>query len=283
MKETPMQLHQFKLPVGLVIYEGPSVFDGKDIVVIANGFGGADSRMRSHNSKTGAMIQTWILRADDHPIEHFIMGDDDSICGDCKHSKMNTCYVNLMHGPAQVYKAYKRGTYQKANAESLMLFKDSTIRLGAYGDPAAVPMQVWESILGVAKNHTAYTHAWKNCDPSYKKICMASCDTNVEVDEAIAMGWTPFFAADKDMPMPENSFICPASKEADQRLSCGECMACNGGEYNGKRGYPIIRVHGSPMKMGNYSTKIERHVKLGNKRKSMRALRGGRRELVEVS
>ena len=40
---------------GYILYEGQSMIDGQDIVVIATGFD-KDSK----NSKTGDMIQTWI-------------------------------------------------------------------------------------------------------------------------------------------------------------------------------------------------------------------------------
>ena len=49
-------------PNGRILYEGPSMLDGAPIVVIATGFA-----ERSGNDKTGAMIQTWILRADIPP------------------------------------------------------------------------------------------------------------------------------------------------------------------------------------------------------------------------
>ena len=42
-------------PNGRVIYRGPSLLDGKRIVVVATGF-----VKKSNNDKTGEMIQTWI-------------------------------------------------------------------------------------------------------------------------------------------------------------------------------------------------------------------------------
>jgi hypothetical protein len=49
---------------GIVIYRGPSILDGSPIVVIATGLGSGSS-----NRKTGALVQTWILRDDVSPIE----------------------------------------------------------------------------------------------------------------------------------------------------------------------------------------------------------------------
>lgn len=45
---------------GFVLYEGPSVLDGAPIVAIAT--------MSTKNAKTGAMVQTWILRANMAPL-----------------------------------------------------------------------------------------------------------------------------------------------------------------------------------------------------------------------
>ena len=65
---------------GYVLYRGPSKIDGKPIVMIATGF-----KTGSGNVKTGAMIQTWILREDVEPHTAQKTGDDESICGNCPH------------------------------------------------------------------------------------------------------------------------------------------------------------------------------------------------------
>lgn len=64
---------------GFVVYDGPSAIDGERIVVIVCAL------ERSRNAKTGHMVQTYILRADMHPIEAVRTGADVSICGGCKH------------------------------------------------------------------------------------------------------------------------------------------------------------------------------------------------------
>ena len=46
----------------MIIYEGPSLLDGQQIVVIATGI-----KSKSSNGKTGGMIQTWILLCDIDP------------------------------------------------------------------------------------------------------------------------------------------------------------------------------------------------------------------------
>ena len=49
---------------GVILYEGPSLLDGEPIVAILTGL-----RSSSCNRKTGAMLQTWIMRADVSPAE----------------------------------------------------------------------------------------------------------------------------------------------------------------------------------------------------------------------
>ena len=50
-------------PLGYILYEGPSQIDGAPIVVIVNKIDGSD------NAKTGAMVQTFIIRSDVAPTE----------------------------------------------------------------------------------------------------------------------------------------------------------------------------------------------------------------------
>ena len=79
-----------KKPTGIVLWEGKSLIDGERIMLIATGV-----YRKSKNSKTGDMIQTYIMRRDVHPMTARRMGDDFSVCGDCMHRELSTCYVNL--------------------------------------------------------------------------------------------------------------------------------------------------------------------------------------------
>ena len=59
-----------------IIYNGPSLLDGKPIVAIAT--------YSDRNSKTGKVLQTYIIRSDISPLNASKSGEDFSICGDCK-------------------------------------------------------------------------------------------------------------------------------------------------------------------------------------------------------
>ena len=62
-----------KKPRGYVIYKDPSLIDGKPIVMIAI--------TASRNTKTGNMMQTYIIRPDIDPMLANKTGADFSICG----------------------------------------------------------------------------------------------------------------------------------------------------------------------------------------------------------
>lgn len=228
---------------GYIIYEGESRIDNKPIVMIATGFS------NSKNRKTGEMIQTWIIRSDIDPIKAVYSNDNFSVCGDCKHkpntdkNKMGygTCYVNVGQAPLGIYNAYKRGKYKYL--EDFKIFQEKRVRLGAYGDPAAIPTSVLKDIVDNCQYHTAYTHQWKRCDEELKNICMASVDTPKEYEIAQQKGWRTFRVRTDDEQLNKNERICPASEEFGKKVQCIDCMACHGGGNH--RASIAIVAHGS--------------------------------------
>ena len=221
---------------GLILYEGPSVLDGSPIVVIAT--------MKTTNRKIGDMIQTWILRSDTNPVEASKLGLDQSICGNCplRRHHGGACYVNLGQAPLSIYKAYKRGAYpkfeQKKHAE---MFFGRKLRLGAYGDPAAVPYQVFEPLVDLAVMHTGYTHQirHKNFDIRYLNICMVSADTPKQAIKYQNLGARTFRVAIANDNLADNEVECLADAKG---ISCADCGLCGG-----KSNQPniAITVHGS--------------------------------------
>lgn len=246
---------------GLILYKGPSLLNKKPIVCIATGL-----QDGSTNRKTGDFIQTYIIPENIKPTDAIQQGRDDSVCGDCIHRKKDgwgTCYVNAGYGPNQVYKAYKENKYAKYEDDHLKLFKDKLVRLGAWGDPAAVPTSTWEDICKVAKGHTGYTHAWRYCDPELKKYCMASVESESGFNKARKEGWKTFRVRRSDEPLLPTEFQCPASQEAGKRLKCENCLACKGGErYN--QYTPVIISHGLDWKSKRFN---EMQKKMINKKK----------------
>ena len=237
-----------KKPSGYIIYRGPSLLDDKPIVVVA-------ITGKSSNSKTGDMVQTYILVDNEKsPVESAKALDDVSICGDCKHRRGlgGSCYVNLGQGPRAVMDGVIRGIYPYiwSDIEIMESFvvdvAQRMTRLGTYGDPAAVPAYVWALLLQDAKGHTGYTHQWQNGKADHvKQWCMASVDTPKEAALAKMEGWRTFRvrAADGSLEF-SHEMKCPASAEMNKRLTCDTCMACSGGTDSKKASVTII-VHGS--------------------------------------
>lgn len=230
-----------KKPNGIILYEGPSKIDGKPIVAIATNI-----VRKSQNAKTGDLIQTWILRSHIDPWKAKLCGKDKSVCGDCKHRKFATCYVELVrNGPCAIYKAYKRGSYAHLNKTNIGYFSGRKIRLGAYGEPAAVPAYIWKKILKNSTGHTGYTHAWRYCAPSLKNVCMASVDTEKEAEQAKRKGWRTFrVLLPWENKTNKDEFVCPASVEKGKKTSCEKCLACGGLTSKTKKN-PVILPHGS--------------------------------------
>lgn len=200
-------------------------------------------------------MQTWILREDIHPMDAIKTGADSSICGDCPHrgnmGKGRTCYVQVQNAPTQVYRAFHRGAYGEFTEEAAALIKGRGVRFGSYGDPAAVPVSVWQRLAGLASFWTGYTHQWNTAaGKSLRPYCMASVDSEAEHAQAVRMGWRTFrVALPGQAPKLAGEAVCPASKESSAGLSCAECKACGGA--NGRRGTIVIAAHGGSAIMGN--------------------------------
>ena len=227
---------------GFIFYAGPSTLDGAPIVGIAV--------LSRHNKKTGYIVQTYILRTDLDPIAAAQLGKDVSICGDCKHRPANlgSCYVNLGHGPLAVFNALLRGSYPDDPDAAQALARGMMVRLGTYGDPAAIPFAAWSRLLKFAAGHTGYSHQWANPKLSaaqregIMRLCMASADTETEADMARAVGFRTFRVRGQDQAIMPGEFVCPASEEGGKRKQCNECGACDG--QRNRAASPVIIVHG---------------------------------------
>jgi len=171
-----------------------------------------------------------------------------SVCGDCKHRRGlgGSCYVNLGQGPRAVMDGVIRGIYPDNIVNAAFASHKRKIRLGTYGDPAAVPAYVWETLLAGADSHTGYTHQWQNGKADHvKQWCMASVDTPKEAALAKMDGWRTFRVRVADGSLEfSHEMKCPASAEMNKRLTCDTCMACSGGIDSKKASVTII-VHGS--------------------------------------
>jgi hypothetical protein len=233
---------------GLVLWEGPSAFDGSPLALILTGFRG------SSNSKTGSMLQTYIIRQDVKPTEAKRLGLDGATCGTCPfRSKAsggcNACYVNCGQGPRMVFETYKRGGYAKLGVDVLSsalgdIVRGREVRFGTYGDPLATDRAfLFGWIAHNAKRTTGYTHSWRGASLPWKGFLMASCDSPEDVAEATAEGWRTFRIRLDSEPLLANEIACPASKEGGEEVQCTKCGLCNGAQSSAR--LVAIMAHGS--------------------------------------
>lgn len=229
---------------GVIVYEGPSLIDGSPIFVAAV--------WDSKNSKTGGMLQTYIMRSDMDPRDASKTGADRAICGDCKHrgtphddpayklAKKRTCYVTIGQGPLIVYNTYKRGGYPLRDTPSLraQIGWGMNVRIGTYGDGAAAPSYVWDNLLLHAKGHTAYTHNGGDAERY-----MISADSLQEAQQAWASNHRTFRVVRDVSELQKNEALCPASKEAGYKTTCEHCLLCGGAAVKAKS--IAIVAHGS--------------------------------------
>ena len=253
---------------GYILYEGPSQLPndpGAPIVVIAI--------MESSNSKTGNMVQTYILRSDMDPREASRTGADVAICGACplkgdgfpdnpmKLAQHRECYVNIAQGVLIVWNNYKAGKYPRltTHADITMVCSGRAVRIGTYGDGAAAPSWVWADALREAAGHTAYTHQWPRDAQHgntyvgnggwgpYPWVYMASVESLDEARAAWARGYRTFRVVNHpDERDPANEIVCPNETTGVQ---CVECGLCRGKRYGHDTARSIvITVHGPGKK-----------------------------------
>lgn len=238
----------------MVFYAGPSLLDGAPIIGIITGLRQSKG-LKSENPKTADLVQTWILRADVAPHEALHSGEDASICGECplrpylaKGTGKPLCYATCSGGRAAIvnlWRSYAMGNIPQVSPEEAAgMLLGRKVRLGAYGDPAALPFEVWETLLQRSGGSIGYTHQWRTCDARFARLVMASVETSHLRNEAKKAGWRTFRIQEVPAPKQTGEAICPGSREAGKKLSCAECMACSGTQ-DGRRGDIVIAAHGS--------------------------------------
>ena len=209
------------------VYDGPSLIDGQRIVVVLTGL-----RKRSKNTKTGDMVQSWILRYDTAPHVAIRTGADRSVCGSCPLRRFTAgpgqdrCYVRPHEAPLSVWRAHRDAPVAPLEAVRTAL-AGRKVRRGSYGDPGAVPAGVWAALDNGGVS-TGYTHRWRDTGAGLQGRVMASVHGPEEAREAWALGWRTFrVLAPGEAPL-RGEVTCPASKEAGQRTTCERCGLCDG-------------------------------------------------------
>lgn len=225
-----------------LIYKGPSMIDQQPIIALATCLD-----TPSRNTKTGPMAQVYILREDVSPVEAVKSGQDYSVCGDCVH-RAGSCYVVTAQAPSNLYRAYRKGRFTESHVGTLPeLGRGKTIRLGAYGDPNAIPIGVWSSLLKHARGWTGYTHS-PHVQPELKKYCQASTETVQQTLELQAQGWKTYRTKTEGAPLEKGEVYCPSNSG----VQCYDCKLCSGTKKN-----VAIDVHGTKHKIALFQRLTE--------------------------
>lgn len=211
-----------------VLWKGNSQLDGQPIMLLATGFN------YSTNKKTGNMIQTYILRQDMNPSAAQNNGQDKSICGNCPlrptsgTRKNGVCYVTTAQGGIDSsWNSWSSGRVRDIQPQEwAQLFAYRYVRFGSYGDPVAVPVEVWDRIVEHSLGHTGYTHQWRRKVAQDYKFLQASCSTMSEVKQARNKGWNVYVNLPKGtLPSDFGGIQCPAQTEG---VKCIDCRMCDG-------------------------------------------------------
>ena len=198
----------------------------------------------SSNDKTGDMLQLKIL-ADEglDPIQAMKQGTDTKVCGDCPLRSVASggsggCYVVTAHAPLAVYRSTVDMPVTpwesiETPARFVKREKIPPIRLGEYGDPAFLPLDLLERLTD-GRGHTGYTHQWRSVSEGYSEYLMASVETESQARVANAMGYRHFrVLPDHGAPLMENEVLCPYYS-TDGKTQCADCGLCAGNRSKAK-------------------------------------------------
>lgn len=236
-----------RLPGTMLLWKGLSLLDCRTPVIAVASVAGISP---SENRKTGDMIQVAIMRSDASPINAWKLGLDDAVCPeDCIHRSrprggLGSCYVNK----ARLESTWLAGvTGPTVPKEELVSFGEGAIiRLGMEGDPAAVPLSVWLDLVDRALGWSAYTAHWRRLPIEWSALCMASCSSPEEADEAEAKGWRTFTSsrslAEDEEHASVGRRVCLAESHD---VPCSACRGCNGVSRGTRRPSFHLPLHGA--------------------------------------
>lgn len=245
----PPPVRSLYRPDGFELWRGPSAFDGTEVGVVVT-----HTRRSPQNRKIGDMAQAWVLPVETAPLDAVLTGADAAVCGSCRFrpAAEGGCYVPLAQTAQRVWWAWQvNGSYGPGLPVELGA---KPVRIGAWGDPAAVPLEAWLLLLDRVPAWTAYTHRWRQVPDAeregWQMLAMASADSAEEADEARALGWRTFRARRSTDPLLPGERVCPSAVEAPSygRATCSTCRLCDG--VRARRAPDIaIVVHGRSARL----------------------------------
>jgi hypothetical protein len=162
--------------------------------------------------------------------------------------------VRLEQAPTGIFKAYEAGRYELVTSpEAVELVRGRALRIGAYGDSAALPIGVVRPLAAAADVETNYTHAAGYAPARADRLgafTMASADSIEQARDYWARGLRTFRVSNRyelrdgvlrvlDIQAGEGQ--CP--KTIDKSVQCVGCGLCDGNR-RGLRGSIVAPAHG---------------------------------------
>jgi hypothetical protein len=252
MNRRSLPMAPTKASDSFVVYRGPSAIDPNvEIVAIVTGI-----VRPSANTKTGPMAQLWIMVASEAPHLAQKSGLDAAVCGNCPMRPLLAmlarasgnpdapiCYVKTFQGPRATWEANHARPVDLDGALRALRAMGRALRLGAYGDPAAVPESVVRALAEASDGVTGYTHQWRDERFSWlKSYALASADNYHDRDSAHAMGWRSYRVIDTGAIFHDlqDEVYCPHVTHGAQ---CYRCGLCDGATTNDNRRSVAILAH----------------------------------------
>lgn len=213
----------------------------------------------SKNSKLGDMVQVWIMPESSKPTDSIKDGLQEAVCGKCWFASSGTCYVNPVT-VNQVWSAVERGSYRELELNDngfkalVSALYGRHVRIGAWGDPAAMPWPLMASIVDNCAGHTAYTHQvdHPSFDPRFSEVCMVSVENPKQAERLQRLGYRTFRARTEFSQLTPREIECPSVSSG---LSCADCRLCDG--KDAKRGTVSVSipVHGLDWKVQTFNNR----------------------------
>jgi len=150
------------------------------------------------------------------------------------------CYVRTEQAPTVIFKAYAAGSYPNVTpGVAADMVRGGELRVGAYGDSAALPIRAVRPLANAAEIVTNYTHGAGYVPGRAKRLAnftMASADSPAEAIQYQEQGFRTFRVSPNHTQRDDGTRLvmdllpgerqCP--KTLDKRVTCIDCGLCDG-------------------------------------------------------
>ena len=184
----------------------------------------------SQNSKTGPMAQLWIYDAT-------TAAPTEANCGTCelktsKNAYGHSCYAARLRPMRTMLERCRNKQPNLWAAVASLRRNCMPLRLGAFGDPAAIPPEYTKALVSAARFSLGYTHDWFNRRSEHLRgVCQASVESDADMRVAHLFAWKTFRVG-SGPDMFHSEVHCPGQLHKRTCLECQRCDGKRGNVYN---------------------------------------------------